>query len=277
MPDLNKAIELMRYWCNDASVGYDQWQRWDVYDGGETDCSALVITALKQAGFDVGNATYTGNMSDELCARGWTRLDPIISSAKPGDILLNDANHTAMVVSGSGWDAKICQASIDENGNAYGGMAGDQTGWETAEMHIYDYPWNAILRWNGSASDYGWIQDENGWWYKLPDESYPKDTWYWVDADAAWYYFNPKGYAITGWLLYDDEWYYFDEGTCRMHTGWLWWEEHWYWFNRSGAAACNTFMLIDDKWYGFDHDCMMITKTSQLQINKKKGNIYFRA
>ena len=271
--NLQKFIELMDYYCRVASVGYDQWQRWDVYDGGETDCSALVISCLKEAGFDTGNATYTGNMSNELCKHGWKRLNPDISKAVPGDILLNDVNHTAVVIKGTGWNATIAQASQDENGNAHGGKAGDQTGFETNERGIYSYPWDAILRYEDKSSNAGWHQDKNGWWYERYDGSYPKDQWFAVDN--RWYYFDARGYAVTGWFLYDDEWYYLDEKNCWMVTGWLWWEEHWYWLQNNGAMVANGFYLIDGKWYGFAKDGEMITKTSQLKISNK-GSITFR-
>lgn len=153
MGDLNKFCERMDYYCRVASVGYDQWQRWDIWDGGETDCSALVIGCLNEAGFDTGNASYTGNMSGELCARGWTRLAPDLSTCRPGDILLNDGSHTAAVIDGYGWDATVAQASIDENGNISGGQAGDQTGYETNERGMYDYPWDCILRYEGPVDD----------------------------------------------------------------------------------------------------------------------------
>jgi hypothetical protein len=139
----------MDYYCRVVSVGYDWARRWNVYDGGDTDCSALVITCLKEAGFDTGGATYTGNMSTELCARGWVRLAPDLSTAIPGDILLNDANHVAAVLWGEGLDATIGQASIGETGDVYGNQPGDQTGWETNETAIYNYPWDCILRYTG--------------------------------------------------------------------------------------------------------------------------------
>lgn len=153
MPSIAKFIDRMHYYCSVASVGYDWARRWDVYDGGDTDCSALVITCLREAGFDTGNATYTGNMSSELCARGWERLAPDLSTARPGDILLNDANHVAAVLYGYGWDATIGQASIGETGGVYGNQPGDQTGWETNETLIYDYPWDCILRWTGEHDE----------------------------------------------------------------------------------------------------------------------------
>lgn len=154
MPDLKGAIEFMRVACDEWSLGYDQSNRWDVKDWGETDCSALVITALKRNGFKVGEATYTGNMSYWLTRNGWKRLAPDLSKARPGDILLNDTYHTCMVISGNGWDAKIAQASIDENGNIMGGKAGDQTGYETNTRGIYTYSkgWDCILRYTDSPA-----------------------------------------------------------------------------------------------------------------------------
>lgn len=167
MPNLKGAIEFMRRACDDWSLGYDQSNRWDVRDGGETDCSALVIRALKANGFNVGEATYTGNMSYWLTRNGWRRLDADLTACKPGDILLNDTYHTCMVISGYGWQSRIAQASIDENGNIMGGRAGDQTGYETNTRGIYTYSkgWNCILRYedapaptpSGKLAVDGWI------------------------------------------------------------------------------------------------------------------------
>lgn len=152
MASIDAACEWMRKACEDWSVGYDQSNRWDFRDGGEMDCSSGVISALKMAGFDVGGATYTGNMSDELTARGWRRIPfTSVSQVRKGDILLNDTYHTCMVISGSGATAKIAQASIDENGRASGGRAGDQTGYETniKTVYVYSRGWDCILRYEG--------------------------------------------------------------------------------------------------------------------------------
>lgn len=148
----------MRKACEDWSLGYDQNQRWNIYDGGECDCSSLVIWALKQAGFDVGSATYTGNMSSNLTARGWKRIPfTSLSQVRAGDILLNDSYHTAAVISGSGTTAKLAQASIDERGRATGGQAGDQTGRETNIRTVYNYShgWDCILRYSEADSGQG--------------------------------------------------------------------------------------------------------------------------
>lgn len=154
MPSISNAIAAMDKACRVWSLGYDQGNRWDIRDGGECDCSSLVIWALKQGGFDTGDATYTGNLSANLTARGWKRLPPDLSTLKPGDILLNDTHHTCMVVRGHGRDAIIAQASIDERGKARGGRAGDQTGGETNERKAYAYRhgWDCILRYTGAQT-----------------------------------------------------------------------------------------------------------------------------
>ena len=107
-----------------------------------------MIWGLNKAGFETGTASYTGNLSSNLTARGWKRLTADLSQARPGDILLNDNCHVAAVISGYGWNAKIAQASIDERGCITGGQAGDQTGNETNVKNIYTYSrgWDCILR-----------------------------------------------------------------------------------------------------------------------------------
>lgn len=154
MPNINAAIAAMDKACRVWSVGYCQTHRWNIRDGGETDCSALVIWALRQGGFDTGGATYTGNLSYNLTRRGWLRLPANLGVLQPGDILLNDTHHVCMVISGHGHNAIIAQASIDERGKASGGRAGDQTGYETNERRVYSYRhgWDCILRYKGAGA-----------------------------------------------------------------------------------------------------------------------------
>lgn len=146
---LTKFVERMRYWCDQGNLGYDQGNRWDIRVGGECDCSSLVIFALKEAGFDTGSASYTGNMSENLTKRGWQRLSPNVAK-KVGDILLNDSHHVAAVTGNN----LMSYASIDERGRASGGQSGDQTGKETKTVSGFYYVngWRCILRYTGSGS-----------------------------------------------------------------------------------------------------------------------------
>ncbi|MDO4787674.1 MAG: hypothetical protein Q4A19_00750 [Johnsonella sp.] len=47
-----------------------------------------------------------------------------------------------------------------------------------------------------------WKQDNTGWWYQKDDGSYPVSSWHWLDGNAdgnaECYYFNEKGYLLTG-------------------------------------------------------------------------------
>lgn len=161
---LSKFVEYMRMACEDWSLGYDQSNRWDVRDGGECDCSSLVIWALRKAGFDTGSASYTGDLSANLTKRGWVRI-PFkgLWQLQRGDILLNDEHHVCAVISGSGAGATVAQASIDERGRATGGASGDQTGGETnvRQAYVYSRGWDCILRYTGSDSGDPdpWIND----------------------------------------------------------------------------------------------------------------------
>lgn len=144
MPSISEFCDAMRWAADSDQVGYSQSDRWGVVFFGDglynADCSSLVIQALRYAGFDTGDASYTGNMSENLTARGWERLRPGVA-LQAGDILLNDGNHVAAWLGDC-----LAQASIDENGNIAGGRPGDQTGAEINTRSYYNYPWNAVLR-----------------------------------------------------------------------------------------------------------------------------------
>ena len=157
MPSISNFCTVMRMACEDWSLGYDQSNRWDIRDGGECDCSSLVIWALKAAGFDTGSASYTGDLSANLTKRGWERLPFSIDAVRKGDILLNDMNHVCAVISGSGRTATIAQASIDERGRISGGAAGDQSGGETntRQVYVYSRGWDCILRYEGDGDATG--------------------------------------------------------------------------------------------------------------------------
>ncbi len=150
MSDLGRFCERMRYWCDEGNLGYCQEHRQDIRYGGECDCSSLVLFALVEAGFDVGSASYTGNMAANLVARGWRRME---NDGRPrkGDILLNEKYHVAVWLGNC-----LAQASVDERGLVCGGQPGDQGApngrGETNTRSYYDYPWDFYLRWQGGKA-----------------------------------------------------------------------------------------------------------------------------
>lgn len=149
MTKIEEAIALAKKMANDSSHGYDQASRW----GPNYDCSSFLISVWESVGVLVktNGATYTGNMRSVFLRCGFELADvdaldlTIGAGLEPGDILLNDAYHTAMYI-GNGY---VVQASINELGTATGGVSGDQTGREIGIARYSNYPWNCVLRYVG--------------------------------------------------------------------------------------------------------------------------------
>ncbi len=142
-PNVSQLIENAVRWAinvaNDDSHGYSQDVRW----GPDYDCSSFVISAFKAAGFNVGNAVYTGNMKSELTKHGFV-WSTNLSNLRRGDILLvhsNSRQHTELYL-GNGLNVG---AHIAETGGIYG-RAGDQTGEEICIDDYYNAPWQGFLR-----------------------------------------------------------------------------------------------------------------------------------
>lgn len=154
MNNVDLLVQRAVYWAEEANLGYDQSNRWDIRDHGECDCSSLAYWCAWESGLakrpgDYKVRTlYTGTISRDLVEAGWSRLSPTISALRPGDYILSENHHVAMCVSGNGWGAQIAEANIDERGNTTGGQSGDQSGRETRVTNIYSYSagWDAILR-----------------------------------------------------------------------------------------------------------------------------------
>jgi hypothetical protein len=145
MSKANGAVAWAVAIANNPAHGYDQKERW----GPDYDCSSLVISAWESVGVAVreAGASYTGNMRKAFLACGFKDVTNQVNLAtgagmQPGDVLLNDAAHTAMVVQ----PGLIVAARINEQGHATGGQTGDQTGREICQQNYYNYPWNCVLR-----------------------------------------------------------------------------------------------------------------------------------
>lgn len=131
--------------ANNPAHGYDQKERW----GPDYDCSSLIIAAWESVGVAVreAGASYTGNMRTAFLRCGFVDVTTQVNLAtgagmRPGDVLLNEAAHTAMVVQ----PGRIVAARINEHGQTTGGATGDQTGREICLQPYYNYPWGTVLR-----------------------------------------------------------------------------------------------------------------------------------
>ena len=130
--------------ANDNSHGYSMVNRW----GPDYDCSSFVITCLKQAGFETGGATYSGNMVSNLTQHGFSyipssKIDLSSSSSlQAGDILMA-SGHTEIYI-GNG-------KRVGAHRN-YDGKTGDSGGNEISVLNYSRGSWYGILRYTGSGS-----------------------------------------------------------------------------------------------------------------------------
>ena len=167
MSKVSDAVAYMVKVANDPKHGYSQVNRWGNPDTkSDYDCSSLVISAYQAAGIPVKDkgATYTGNMYSVFLQCGFKDVTNKVNLATgsgliAGDVLLNHADHTAMMISTS----QLAQASIDENGNISGGKVGDQTGYEIHTRSYYNYPWNCVLRYPETAAKALPVLDKSGY------------------------------------------------------------------------------------------------------------------
>lgn len=134
--------------AQDNRHGYSQANRW----GPDYDCSSLVITVLQDAGIPAKDrgATFTGNMREVLLSCGFKNVTSSVNLAtgaglKRGDILLNDANHTAIYIG----NEQLVHARTSEGNPA----TGDQSGNEIRVQSYYNYPWNGVFRYCGGVGE----------------------------------------------------------------------------------------------------------------------------
>ena len=121
---------------------------------------------------------------------------------------------------------------------------------------------------NGSNEPIGWIKDNVGWWYRLPNGDYAKNSWSKINGE--WYYFGADGYAYCEkWLKYKGEWYYFDKDCKMLCEEWLTVGEETFYFNDWGVCDLNYVRNIDGKQFAFNERGALIKD----KIIKENGSI----
>lgn len=123
---------------------------------------------------------------------------------------------------------------------------------------------------NPDSSEYNskWIKDNKGWWYQYSDGTWPHLRWESLNYNGVnkWYYFNEDGYMTTGWLLWNNNWYYLNpisDGTQgSMTTGWKLINNNWYYFDPIIGAMKIGWIKLEDKWYYLRGDGVLLVNAT---------------
>lgn len=102
---------------------------------------------------------------------------------------------------------------------------------------------------------YGWIKNNNKWYYIDPMTKCFKVGW--IESNSNKYFINDDGEMKVGWLDYKGTRFYLaKDGT--MKRGWEKIDGRWYYFNEDGSLRKGWLTYNKDQYY-FGEDGVMIT------------------
>lgn len=102
----------------------------------------------------------------------------------------------------------------------------------------------------------GWVQDQNGWWYRNEDKTYPRNTWQIING--KWYLFDMNGYMMTGWQKWNGRNYYMTSNGDLV-TEWLQYDRIWYYIDVNDGTYTDGWLQLGDTWYYLNRDGQMVT------------------
>ena len=140
IPD--RAAQIAVTIANDDRHGYSQANRYGTLEGGDFDCSSLVIYCYHRAFMEAGKsptpqnagASYTGNMLAGFTRSGFKSFRD------------DHGRHTAIVCSVNPVKVVNARGDID-------GVAGDSTGTEIRIQPYWSFPWDWVLRYEPKAAE----------------------------------------------------------------------------------------------------------------------------
>lgn len=128
-----------------------------------------------------------------------------------------------------------------------------------------------------------WVIDNNGWWYRYSDGSYPISKWEYING--KWYYFNQDGYMLKGWQQIGGSWYYLDptngdmwvsrstpdgytldvsgkmvtnsviiQDMTNIAGSWVLDNNGWWYRYSDGSYPTSSWKQINGEWYYFNKD-----------------------
>jgi len=198
MAKIDKAIDYLIEFADNDEKGYSQIRRRIAQTAAEAneitegDCSSTALNALVFAGYDIGNATYTGNVVKELIKCGWTDVTSKVNlktgaGLKKGYIVVRPRTahmhgHMAMM---------ITEKQLVQNQQDYDGVRGDSSGREIRKQNYYNSPFTVVL-----APPVEIPVSYNP--YRRPTMLHPNNRRF-SGEDALWLIFqlNERGYNLS--------------------------------------------------------------------------------
>ena len=289
----NTYGSIIKYWCNNANVGYDQYERttlgawcknhawsYKVSVPVETDCSKMVgdginCTLKKQA---IPSDIYTGNLDRYLMATGlFTKLTGAKycgqdSYLMVGDIINNPARHVITALqNGSNAQpvAKTMTQVAQEVIDGKWGSGDERKRRLRAAGYDPDQVQKAV---NNLLTKNGW-KKEDGKWHCYHNNTMLKNCWAkdshgwcwlngsgditknkWIKDKGNWYYLNNSGYMATNrWARDSKGWCYVGSDGKMYKSKWLKYKGAWYWLKADGRMATDP-QTIGGKVYKFGKD-----------------------
>ncbi len=232
-------IQLDSKTANAGSSNYTKYAR-DLYPSlqGQPWCDMFVDWCFVQAFGRVaaqqllggGFSAYTPTSAQYYKIKGQYHKD----SPQPGDqIFFKNSQricHTGIVYEVTMTKVRTIEGNTSDGSEVVangGAVCCKEYSLDNSRIDGYGRPdWSLVER---PEYEVGWHHDNNGWWYRRPDGTYPTNKW--CVINHHWYLFNKDGYACTSWHRWngsacdpDDgsgDWYYFDptpdgplEGAC---------------------------------------------------------------
>ena len=147
------VIDNAVQWATDIANDDSHWYSQDVRWGPHYDCSSFVITAYQNVGVPVkdNGATYTGDMYNVFISCGFKDVTSSCNLSNgagmlKGDVLLNKADHTALVQADGG-------TTVEARGTSFGIVT---------NVPYRNYPWDCVLRYTKDGGGYiaNWVERE---------------------------------------------------------------------------------------------------------------------
>ena len=265
--DRSKALAYGDKYCINYNPAYNS------YKGRGGDCANFVSQCLYAGGFPQDSVWYKHSVA-------WINVMKQIAHFKAYGTFLNANNGNLLkgnpIYFDWNGDGTYDHATICAGRNSSGVAILD-----SHTKDLYHATWTnwsfrkaatIQLRNSGTAATTSlsgsWKKDSKGKYYVNADGSRLKSSFQSIGGKT--YYFNSKGYMVTGWVTVNSKKYFMNRSTGSMCTGWVTDGGKKYYLQSNGVAATE-WEKIGNNWYYFIPE----TCAAATGFYKVKGKLHY--